>query len=205
MGLISRVSSRTYRFKMDLESRLERLERAIGEKGENEENLPLPTEVISEANKIIAETKNSVDPTELRFSSLINKHENLTHTILHNDQAEVQKHQGVVRLNAIHSELQALDIENVEKELDKLKLLEPMVEKSRETFNKLSEEQDKIESSGAADLMNVLQDSINSLSQQLVGMTQGYAKEVREINDHFKRLEGKIVEKERQLEALDSC
>ena len=141
----------------------------------------------------------------LRFSSLINKHENLTHTILHNDQAEVQKHQGVVRLNAIHSELQALDIENVEKELDKLKLLEPMVEKSRETFNKLSEEQDKIESSGAVDLMNELQDSINSLSQQLVGMTQGYAKEVREINDHFKRLEGKIVEKERQLEALNSC
>merc|ERR1712179_731586 len=109
MGLISRVSSRTYRiFLMDLQSRLER---AVGKNEEDIENNP--SEIISEANKTIAETRNSVDPTELRFSSLINKHENLTHTILHNDQAEVQKNQGVVRLNAIHSELQALDIENV--------------------------------------------------------------------------------------------
>ena len=187
---------------MDLESRLNRLERAVGDFSETDQKLP--NEVLSEVNKKLSETQKSVDPTSVRYTTLINKHENLTHTVLHKDSAEVQKSQGLVRLNAIHSELKALDIENVEKELDKLKLLEPMVDKSRETFNKLSEEQKKMENNGdSLKLMADLQDGINSLTEQLVGMTKGYAKEVREINDHFKRLESKIADRERQLEALE--
>jgi chromosome segregation ATPase len=192
---------------MDLQSRLERLERAVGDQSETTDTTTkIPSEVISTANRKLSETQKSVDPTSIRFTTLANKHENLTRTVLHRDSAEVAKTQGLVRLNAIHAELAALDIENVEKELDKLKLLEPMVEKSRETFNKLSEEQEAMEGEhGAANnLMAELQDSINSLNSQLVGMTQGYAKEVREINDQFKRLEGKIVDRERQLEALDN-
>lgn len=192
---------------MDLQSRLERLERAVGDHNETlHSNAKIPSEVISEASRKLSETQKSVDPTSIRFTTLTNKHENLTRTVLHKDSTEIAKTQGLVRLNAIHSELAALDIENVEKELDKLKLLEPIVDKSRETFNKLSEEQEQMEGQhGAAiGLMAELQDSINCLNSQLVGMTQGYAKEVREINDQFKRLEGKIVDRERQLEALDN-
>jgi len=183
---------------MDLESRVERLERAVGNAATDKR----PKDVLAEANKKLAETAQAVDPTSVRYTTLANKHENLTHTLLHSDGAEVQKTQGLVRLNAIHSELAALDIDTVEKELDKLKLLEPMVDKSRETFNKLSEEQEKIDESGDVELLASLSDSINSLSKQLVGMTEGYAREVRDINEHFKRLEARIVEKERELEAL---
>ena len=62
--------------------------------------------------------------------------------------AKVENCCCMVRLEAIHADLNALDIENVEKELDKLKLLEPMVDKSSEKFLKLAEQQEACDSRG---------------------------------------------------------
>merc|ERR1712066_679344 len=187
MGLISRVSSRTYR-NMDLQGRLERIEQKIGDAGDNP-----PSQVLNAAQQKINATRSNNESGFVRFHNLTDNYGNLCEKMVNGEEGA----QGSsARLEALHAELRALD---VEKELDKLNLLEPVVDKSRETFHQLTEQEVTAEHQEVLDNLAV---SVDQLQNQLVNMTEGYAKEVKDINQHFKRLEKRILEKEQQLEAL---
>lgn len=112
---------------MDLEDRLAALEKRIGLP--NDENDLTPIQVI---NKVESELQSN----NLNYKTL-QDHAEVIDMIKNNDISLATKKQALVRLEVINSDLKALNIEDLEENLETLKNLEPVIDKSKETFNNL--------------------------------------------------------------------
>merc|ERR1712157_546536 len=169
---------------MDLDDRITALEKQIG--FPEDENDLTPIQVVNKANDLIKSSKN--------FDKLINNNNGLI-DILDNsirdpetqegggtiDPSEIQlltKKHHLVKLESLNSEIKSLQSpssNDLINNLNMMKQLEPILDKSKETLNNLASE-------------------IEGLSSQLMGMMSSYTQEIKEINGRFKVLEDRVVE-----------
>jgi len=204
--------------KPDLPTRLSTLEQKIG-LPENENDLT-PIQVINKANQEISNNISTFDKSSSKYDKLINENKEILSLVdgdgvgssTSEGLSNITKKQGLVRLECINSELQGIGgigIEDVQEQLKTLKLLEPVIDKSKESFNKLLDNQENQDPTEAPNgngteatsqaLLN-LSLEIEKIGQQLTSMTHAYGKEVREINSQFKRLEERIIKSSSLLE-----
>ena len=204
---------------MDLDDRITALEKQIG--FPEDENDLTPIQVVNKANDLIKSSKN--------FDKLINNNNGLI-DILDNsirdpetqeggtiDPSEIQlltKKHHLVKLESLNSEIKSLQSSSSNdliNNLNMMKQLEPILDKSKETFNNLLEQRDRnfnqenIDPSrrgdsdanqdlAAEEALNNLASEIEGLSSQLMGMMSSYTQEIKEINGRFKVLEDRVVE-----------
>lgn len=205
---------------MDLDDRITALEKQIG--FPEDENDLTPIQVVNKANDLIKSSKN--------FDKLINNNNGLI-DILDNsirdpetqegggtiDPSEIQlltKKHHLVKLESLNSEIKSLQSSSSNdliNNLNMMKQLEPILDKSKETFNNLLEQRDKKfnqenidpnrrsdndenQDLAAEEALNNLASEIEGLSSQLMGMMSSYTQEIKEINGRFKVLEDRVVE-----------
>merc|ERR1712157_34368 len=205
---------------MDLDDRITALEKQIG--FPEDENDLTPIQVVNKANDLIKSSKN--------FDKLINNNNGLI-DILDNsirdpetqegggtiDPSEIQlltKKHHLVELESLNSEIKSLQSSSSNdliNNLNMMKQLEPILDKSKETFNNLLEQRDKKfnqenidpnrrndndenQDLAAEEALNNLASEIEGLSSQLMGMMSSYTQEIKEINGRFKVLEDRVVE-----------
>ena len=206
--------------KPDLQARLSTLEQKIG-LPENENDLT-PIQVINKANQEISNNISTFDKSSSKYDKLINENKEILSLVdgdgvgssTSEGLSNITKKQGLVRLECLNSELQGIGIEDVQEQLKTLKLLEPVIDKSKESFNKLLDNQENqdpgLAKNGGEEGQNGTEATsqallnlsleIEKIGQQLTSMTHAYGKEVREINSQFKRLEERIIKSSSLLE-----